>query len=81
MLRAELEKNLRRFVDHFSNVRLPAVHAGSFGQGPSPCPTGIERSSASADPMFRLASHPCKLLPLGEPKSAQLGELGGQWRV
>ena len=29
MLRAELEKNLRRFVGRLSNVRLPAVHAAS----------------------------------------------------
>ena len=46
--------------------RLP-VHVPQASSGPG----------ASADTSFRLASYPCKLLPSGEPQSAQLGEALG----
>ena len=47
MLRAELEKNLRRFVGRFSNVRLPAVHAASDR-------LPVHVMQASSDPAFQL---------------------------
>ena len=47
MLRAELEKNLRRFAGHFSNVRLPAVHANS-----DRLPVHVPQ--ASSDPALQL---------------------------
>ena len=52
----------------------------SFGQAPSPCPAGIERSGASADPPFRLAGHPVNRSLQESPKVlnwAGLGDNGG----
>ena len=47
ILCAELEKNLRRFVGRFSNVRLPAVHAAS-----NRLPVHVPQ--ASSDPALQL---------------------------
>ena len=47
MLHAESEKNLRRFVGRFSNVRLPAVHAASDR-------LQVNVPQASSDPALQL---------------------------
>ena len=79
MLRAELEKNLKRFVGHFLNVRLPGVHAAS-DRLPVHFPQASSNPALQLILHFGLPANPINFCLQESPKVlnwASLGDNGG----